>query len=104
MKILHCLILLTGIASGLLATGCHKECNCDWDKGIILLTDQRYCACCGGWFIEIEGDTLRAQTLPEPFRTKWGEGPFPMEVRLRWQPDATPCLGDEIEVLEIQRR
>ena len=68
------------------------------DQGIILGEDPRDCVCCGGWFIEIGDDTLRAQTLPEAFLQTLYPVEYPLPVRLDWEPDTTPCLGDEIEV------
>lgn len=76
------------------------------DQGIILGEDFRKCRCCGGWFIEIDDDTLRAQRLPEEFVNflNISELNFPLPVRLDWEPDATPCMGDEIEVSFIEIR
>lgn len=82
---------------------CHRDCDDTgaWDDGVILGVDYRECVCCGGWFIEIGEDTLRAQVFPDDFEV--GDR-YPIPVRLRWEPDPTPCLGDEIIVFEIERR
>ncbi|MBK7408901.1 MAG: hypothetical protein IPL49_05605 [Saprospirales bacterium] len=81
----------------------NPPCYCS-DEGIILGEDPRDCFCCGGWFIAIEGDTLRALTLPQEFYTTLVPNEFPLPVYLEWTPDETPCLGDEIEVACIRRR
>lgn len=99
------LLLLLGMTLSGLAGGCHKDCDDrNWENGVIIGADYRECACCGGWFIEIDGDTLRAQTFPDDFAATLSGDVYPVAVRLRWERDATPCLGDEIEVLAIQRR
>jgi len=73
------------------------------DEGLLLGADPRDCACCGGWFIEIEGDTLRANALPEEFINSFDYSDLPLPVLLEWEHDATPCLGDEIEVECIKK-
>ena len=77
--------------------------HCTTEATLIGL-DARECACCGGWFIEIEGDTLRALTLPEEFVNSLALYTLPLDIYVEWAPDATPCLGDEIEVecLEVR--
>ena len=74
------------------------------EEGIILGIDYRECACCGGWFIEINSDTLRALDLPQEFQENLNEDEFPLPVYLEWSPDETPCLGDEIEIDCIRRQ
>ena len=74
------------------------------EEGIITGIDLRACACCGGWFIEIGGDTLRANDLSQQFKEDLSPYEFPLSVYLEWSPDETPCLGDEIEVSCIRRR
>lgn len=73
-------------------------------KGVVIGIDFRKCVCCGGYFIEVEGDTLRSWNLPQPFMDEIAGEDFPISVYLEWQPAATPCLGDEIEVSCIRKR
>ena len=73
-------------------------------EGLIIGLDYRLCACCGGWFIEIAGDTLRAQELPPTFTDSLDHEEFPLAVYLDWAADETPCLGDEIDVFCIERK
>ncbi|MCB9283581.1 MAG: hypothetical protein H6563_05850 [Lewinellaceae bacterium] len=72
-------------------------CYCS-EKGIILGEDPRDCFCCGGWFIEIDGDTLRAMNLPQEFAATLNSSEYPLPVYLEWTTVDMPCLGDEIEV------
>ena len=101
--------LLSATAVPLLTACCDDDedecvpCYCS-EKGIVLGEDPRDCVCCGGWFIEIGGDTLRAMTLPQEFIQNNLPGEYPIPVYLEWTPDETPCLGDEIEVECIRLR
>ena len=70
----------------------------------IIGEDYRDCACCGGWFIEIDGDTLRAVDLPQEFKESFNSNEIPLQVYMEWSYDETPCLGDEIEVECIRRQ
>ena len=76
-----------------------RECA---DDGVIIGQDFRRCACCGGYFIEIEGDTLRSLTLPQSFTERLDLKTFPIPVELDWNEPEMRCLGDEIEVTCIQ--
>lgn len=42
-----------------------KDCPDGLETGRIIGLDFRKCACCGGWWIEVGNDTLRAFTLPD---------------------------------------
>ena len=96
-------IFLSAVAF-LLPACCDDEQTGDClDHGFILGADPRDCACCGGWFIEIGEDTLRANNLPEAFVQTLNISEFPLAVHLDWEYDATPCLGDEIEVSCIKK-
>lgn len=85
---------------------CHHDDGDDFcdQKGVIIGIDFRKCACCGGWFFEIEGDTLRTWNLPQSFIDEISDENFPVPVYLEWQPAASPCLGDEIDVACIRKR
>ena len=74
------------------------------DRGVITGIDYRECACCGGWFIEIGDEELRAVSLPPTFVESFDLDDLPLPVYLEWSRDETPCLGDEIEVSCIRKR
>lgn len=80
-----------------LLSACRKEDNF-MSEGSITGPDYRECACCGGWFIEIGPETYRFQELPEGCIIDLIDAIFPIEVKLDWSFDETPCLGDEIIV------
>jgi hypothetical protein len=69
--------------------------------GTIIDIDPRMCPCCGGYFIGIEDETYRFQTLPEGSGIDLTQQSFPLEVELDWDTSAVRCLGDEIDVLRI---
>lgn len=83
----------------ILSTSCVKDSI--FDSGTILGSDQRDCACCGGWLVEIDSDTYRFNVLPEGSNINLEEATFPLEVLLNWSKDQNGCLGDEIIVHEI---
>lgn len=88
----------------ILLTSCTSELTPPFtNTGKIIGYDYRLCACCGGFFVEIEGDTLRSQVWPQGFNLDPRKEGFPLEVRLVWEPEADPCLGDEIEVYSMER-
>ena len=93
--LLYFLLLIT------LLTGCKKD-PCYQDSGTILGHDYRKCMCCGGWFIEIEKDTLRFDRLPEGCTINFDSLAFPFDVYLDWQPKDPGCLGDEIIVNRME--
>lgn len=74
------------------------------EEGVITGIDFRLCPCCGGWFIEIGNDTLRATVLPEGFGESLDPSEFPLPVFLEWSVPVTLCTGDEIIVDCIRRR
>ena len=107
MKKLHLLVVLLALAAIFTYSACCDDepvtgyCS---EAGVITGIDFRECACCGGWFIEIGEDTLRAWTLPQEFAESLQMDEFPLPVYLEWEYPDPPCLGDEIEVACIRRR
>lgn len=72
---------------GLTASTCEKTGN-RCDTANIIGMDYRKCASpfCGGWYIEIEGDTLRF--LEQPAKTDIefsGEMAYPVPVKIVWR-------------------
>ena len=99
MKKLIPLIFLFVIV--LLSEGCKEEK--EWmNQGSITGYDLRLCACCGGFFIEIDNETYRFYELPSNTEVAFtNETVFPVEVNIDWHPDENACLGDEIIVDEM---
>lgn len=107
-KLWHLLIPLFCIFTLPVLEACHQDDDCEpgycSEEGVIVDIDPRDCICCGGWFIKIGEETLRAWTLPEEFTQSLDPNEFPLPVYLEWSPKEEPCLGDEIEVECIRRR
>lgn len=87
---------------------CKKDtegCPDGWQEARIIGQDLRLCACCGGWFIEIEQDTVRTFVLPDGFDL--GTMPdLPIEVCLQYETGTGGCQNFEslIEVTQIVKR
>lgn len=77
-------------------------------RGEITGPDYRRCAhpCCGGWWIEIEGENHRFFELPPGSAIKLSETTFPIPVKLSWSrksTDSTWCENDVILIHAIER-
>lgn len=68
-------------------------------EGLVIGPDYRLCACCGGWLIEIEGDTLVAWSIPEEFARELESESFPLPVYLEWKDYFTPCRVLNVECI-----
>ncbi len=74
-------------------------------NGVITGYDLRECACCGGYFIEIDSTKYRFDQLPDSTEFVIPNNPeFPINVTLDWYPDSSACLGDEIIVTAIKEK
>jgi hypothetical protein len=85
---------------------CHEDASDD-DSGIITNADFRYCACCGGYFIKIKAETYRFESAEIPtghnqINFNNADLKFPINVKVKWKPKATRCLGDEIIVTDLR--
>src|SRR5665647_2434124 len=67
-------------------TSCIQENSKDFiSKGIITGPDIRMCACCGGWYIQINGLTYEFDSLPDNSNIDLQKVTFPLSVKLDWQ-------------------
>ena len=73
-------------------------------NGTITGYDTRECACCGGFFIDIDNITYRFYDVPPNSELNLENPTFPIYVKLAWTKDVNACLGDEIIVLRIEDR
>ncbi len=71
------------------------------DNGTITGQDFRRCACCGGWFIEIDEEVYRFTAIPFSTNVDLFNQEFPIEVFVDWSPQEDACLGDEIDVISL---
>jgi hypothetical protein len=86
-------------------TFCHKEHYTDYtSSGIITGPDIRACACCGGWFIQIDSTTYEFDTLPDSSDINLEKETFPVYVKLDWQfPGTGYCPANKIIILRIKK-
>ncbi|MEO1260039.1 MAG: hypothetical protein AAFZ15_14695 [Bacteroidota bacterium] len=109
MKKYNLVLFVLFVVGGILLTACKddepavKKSDCTTEASLIGM-DARRCACCGGWFIQIESETYRALTLPEEFTNTLALYSLPMDIYVDWSPETTPCLGDEIVVDCLEAR
>ncbi len=109
-KIMH-FLLVGGLA--LLAIACERV-NEDpappenqWTDAVVVTYDLTLCACCGGFFIDIKGQSQRRrfETLPEGSNLDlFKSGVMPLNVRIQWREKMPRCREDLIEVLKIEKR
>ncbi len=85
----------------LFSLSCSMEEDSYKSNGVITGIDLSECACCGGYFIEIDRDTYRFFNLPQNSNLNLNNPVFPIHVLLDWNPDPNACLGDEIIVTRI---
>ena len=83
---------------------CSMEEDSYKSTGVITGADDRECACCGGYFIEIDRNTYRFFNIPPNSNLKLDNPVFPIYVKLDWNPDPNACLGDEIIVTRIAKQ
>lgn len=93
------------LCSFLILTACQKDALTFQSEGVITQRDVRKCYCCGGWFIEIEGNTWLADLTAEQTEALGlDETALPVPVQLDWEKPEKPCLANKIIVTRIQRK
>jgi hypothetical protein len=89
--------------SFLMIASCRKN---DIEKDALIIgLDSRKCSCCGGWWLEIQGDTRRTLNLPIEFANQIDPNTLPMQVKIRWEKDQlTSCFQDELILIKSIRK
>ncbi len=73
--------------------------------GIITGPDLRMCACCGGWYILIDGINYAFDTLPADSKIELQNEKFPVTVRIDWQlSDLSACPDKRIVIQKATRQ
>ena len=93
-----CLIFLS-------LAGCQKGLNNDYQStGIITGPDMRLCACCGGWYIQIDSVTYEFDILPNNTNFDLMTQTYPLMVKLDWQLSGQlACPDKRINILRIKK-
>ena len=83
---------------------CNEEniFDLDFQTSDALITgyDPRFCYCCGGWWVELNKDTMRTWNMPDEFRSILMEEKMPVPVRLQWKDMEEGCGGDKLIVIK----
>lgn len=73
------------------------------NTGTITGADMALCACCGGYFIEIEGARYRFEKSELPNFT-FDDKQLPMKVELNWELKKEACTGyNWIKISDIRK-
>jgi hypothetical protein len=81
---------------------CSTEVDEFMNEGTIIGQDVRECACCGGYFIDINKNRFRFYELPDNSNFDLENPAFPIYVKLDWAMHTNLCLGDEIIISRIE--
>jgi hypothetical protein len=93
-------ILLAGFLS------CEKDKSPQNLNAEIIGVDLRLCACCGGWWMKVDGDSARALYFPGDFGDSVNVNELHMKVIMTWDKVGVPnCLNENIiHVLTIRKK
>ena len=87
-----------------LLSACFNNENKFEDEGLITGPDLRLCACCGGWFIDIDTTTYLFRELPENSNIDLSSESFPLPVDLTWKPAEPTCIENLIVIQRIRKQ
>jgi hypothetical protein len=88
-----------------LFTQCQKGGDNYKSEGAITGADLRDCACCGGWFINIDTAQYEFDSLPENSKIDLMNEVFPVYVKLDWQfSEKPPCPDNRIIISRIIKK
>lgn len=81
--------------------------SCEKDKyessGTITRADMAMCACCGGYFIDINGKQYRFDKSELPSNFTFTDDQLPLHVELDWELNTEACTGFEwIKISKIK--
>jgi len=62
-------------------------------NGTITSADMALCACCGGYFITIEGIQYRFEKTELPDNFTFNDAELPLKVELNWELNKEICSG-----------
>ena len=83
---------------------CHRESDEFMSHGTITGPDLRDCACCGGWYIEIDTAVYEFDSLPENSDIALDKETFPLKVKLDWKlSEKIACPSKRIDIQRIAK-
>jgi hypothetical protein len=95
------LIIITGIL--FLAFSACKKDNTTYDNGVVTGPDMGACACCGGYFIEINNTHYEFWTIPGDCNIDFKNATFPIAVKVEWKKDSIGCKPNLITVTSLRK-
>src|SRR5665648_658758 len=99
MKTIVFLLLI----STLLIFSCEKEKF--QSTGTITGPDMRMCPCCGGYFIDIDGNQYNFDKTALPDNFTFADNQLPLDVELNWKLKTDGCLDyNWIEISKIRKK
>jgi hypothetical protein len=94
-------LVIFAIVIGL--TTCSRSDEAYQSKGVISGQDFTMCACCGGWFITIDGENFRFDTIPADSGIILEKETMPLAVELDWQIKPGGCPANRIIIQRIKK-
>lgn len=82
---------------------CSKSDGTYQSKGVITGQDFTMCACCGGWFITIDGEIYRFDSFPADSGIIPEKETMPLAVELDWQIKPGGCPANRIIIQRIKK-
>jgi len=96
----ECLVIFI-LVIGLIT--CSKSDEAYQSKGVITGQDITMCACCGGWFITIDGENYRFDSFPADSGIILEKETMPLPVELDWQIKPGGCPANRIIIQRIKK-
>jgi hypothetical protein len=69
--------------------------------GLIIGADPRMCICCGGWYVDINKDTLRIWNMPDDFNKILSTKKLPVAVNLTWERMTDGCGASMKDIILV---
>lgn len=118
MKRIYITVLVSAliISGSILFAGCSKAQERQYEQDLsystgatispnatIVATDERKCACCGGFLLSINGQKPVASDYFLTYDFPGGYKPtsFPVKVYIDWEKDRNACINDKVTIKRI---
>ncbi|MEP6844349.1 MAG: hypothetical protein ABI861_00020 [Panacibacter sp.] len=69
--------------------------------GTITGMDEKKCACCWGWLVNIDGKECKFDKIPEGSSLNVNNISYPTKVKIEWKDAEGDCSGKLIEVVSL---
>lgn len=103
MQIMNCRFSIT-LLGLLFFFSCNKEEIEFQSTGVITGPDLAYCACCGGYLIEIADSSYHFDALPGSATINIQNETFPIAVNLNWKYERKCGYFQYIKITQIEKQ